>query len=242
MSFGLSAINGEGAVVISSDSKVLVFSERGEFRIQSRYTDAPGYGVFGFARPILTQEPPQVFLRIVAPSHPSLSLYTTLLGGPGNWTGFKVTSGAMGGKSLQNHLMEFVSCKYSDQKSKSAYGLEIYEDNAKVSFSSSDRVVRYGRFTKGWTYSQPSTFFNNWDSGLVMTPDEFVSVSSMDRGVSWFINHAQYASLQLLSGNVRKIAISVQRSTLGDSINVDNLGVTFFSIPICTFPIERYYN
>ena len=75
-----------------------------------------------------------------------------------------------------------------------------------------------------------------------MTPDEFVSVSSMDRGVSWFINHAQYASLQLLSGNVRKIAISVQRSTLGDSINVDNLGVTFFSIPICTFPIERYYN
>ncbi|OPA92413.1 hypothetical protein BFW87_17530 [Pseudomonas fluorescens] len=242
MSFGLSAVNGGGAVVIGSDSKVLVFSERGEFRIQSRYTDAPGYGVFYFAKPILTQEPPQVFLRIVTPSHISLSLYTTLLGAPGSWTGFKVTSGAMGGKSLQNHLMEFVSCKYSDHKSTSAYGMEIYEGDGNVSFSSSDRVVKYGRFTKSWTYSQPSTFFNNWDSGIVMTPDEFVSVSSMDRGVSWFVNHAQYASLHIMTGNVRKVEISVQRSTLGDSINVDNLGVTYFSIPICKFPIERYYN
>ncbi|QLG94964.1 hypothetical protein HZF02_24840 [Pseudomonas yamanorum] len=242
MSFGLLVVNNKGAVVVSSDSKVLVFSERGEFRIQSRYTDRPGYGVANFENPILTQEPPQVFLRIISPSHPSLSVYATILGGPGKWTGFKITSGTMGGKSLQNHLVEFVSCKYSDQRSKSQYGMEIYDEQSKVAFSSSDRVVRYSRFTKHWTYSQSVNYFDTWDSGMVMEVDEYVSVSSMDRGVSWFIGHSQYASLQLMTGNVRKIQIVAQRSVLGDSINIDGLGVTSFSIPICKFPIGEYYN
>lgn len=242
MTYGLSAINSTGNVVISSDNKVLVFSERGQFRIQSRYTDRPGYGAANFAMPILTQEPPQIFLRIIVPSHPSLSLYTTILGGPGKWTGFKVTSGTMGGKYLQNHLMEFVSCKYADQRSSSVYGMEIYDENANVDFSSSDRVVRYSRFTKSWSYSQSVNYFDSWDSGLIMDVDDYLSVSSMDRGMSWFVNHAQYASLHMMTGNERRVRVSVQRSTLGDSINIDNLGVTYFSIPICKFPIDRYYN
>lgn len=59
--YGFVVENDYGSVSISSVYKVLVFSERGQFRIQLRFTDKPGKGQFNFAKPILTVEPPQIF-------------------------------------------------------------------------------------------------------------------------------------------------------------------------------------
>lgn len=147
--YGLAVVNNYGSLVIDNDHKVMVFSERGSFRIESRYSDREGYGSVVFLKPIYTSEPPQVFLRHVSGVHSSLGVYITLLGGPGRWTGFAVTSAVRGG-ALQNYLMEFVVCKFADQPSAQPFGLNLFDAAGRPVFSSDDRVVRYHKFAKNW--------------------------------------------------------------------------------------------
>lgn len=236
--YGIEVVNRSGTTTISNVYKMLVYSERGSFRIQSQYTDRPGYGYVTFARPVTAQEPPSVFLRTASASHSSITIYTTILGGPGNWTGFKITSGAAGGGVLQNHLMEYVCCKYSDLTVSPLYGIEIKDSANRVSFSSSDRLVRYNKFSKNWTLAT-STFMDVYSSNLAIESDDYICVSSMDRGVSWFVNQWMYVGLVIFSGGVQALRITNQK-TQGDNYYQGTNG-TCFAIPVCKFPISRYY-
>ncbi|MGN8276751.1 hypothetical protein [Pseudomonas sp. SMN5] len=237
--FGLSAVNDFGSVVISSEYKIMVFSERGTFKILSQYTDAEGFGAVTFAKPITTQEPPQVFVRVVNGVHADLGLFTTILGGPGSWTGFQVVSAVRGNPNLQNYNMEYVSCMYSNLRSASNYGLELYDSLGGVIYSSSDNVVRYGKFTKSWTFIQ-GDIVDVYASGLVIDEDDFVSISSIDKGVNWFTGHSQYAGLTLLSGGVRTLQIHNQKITADWYYQGTN--GTCLAIPVCKFPASRYFN
>lgn len=240
MDFGLEVIGDSKAVTISSYNKVLVFSERGSFSVQSRFSDATGTGVVSFTKPVRTEEAPQLFVRIVTPNGPVLTIYTTILGGPGNWTGFRITSAASG--FIQGHTLEYVCCKYSDNVSSDTYGLQIWDKDGGPIYASSDRVVRYGKFTKSWTYSAGGTVPNShdtWNSNISIEIDDFISVSSIDRGTVWFTGHYQYTGLQLLVGYVRLLKIDCQRSYLGNGLFSTS---SFFSMPICKFPIAKYYN
>ena len=243
MSFGLSATNNGGSVVISSDYKTLVFSERGTFQITSRFSNGEGSGAATFTKVVQTQEPPQVFVRFVSGSHTSLSFYTTITGSPGNWTGFKVVSAILTGNQTQNFSMEYVSCKYSDKKSVDMYGLEIYDYQGNIVYTSSDRVVRYSKFTKNWTWMRPNYpgVVNVFNSGLVLDADDFVSISSIDRGVSWNMGLVTYAGLRIRNGGVPVVQILTNATNPGDNWKPD-VATSRFSIPVCKFPIARYYN
>lgn len=246
MDYGLSVTNDYGSVIISSSYKVLVFSERGLFQITSRYSDREGAGEVTFAKPVLTQEPPQVFVRHIKGRHNGLAVYTTLRGSAGNWTGFKVTSAAAGG-DLQNHSMEYVTCKYSDKSSTDVYGLEVYDEQGKIAFTSSDRVVKYNKFTRNWRWQQfggrsPLQVFH---SDLAIDADDFISISSIDRGVSWYMDGVDYAGLRLLDGGKPVLAMTINAEVDQNQYGgywYQGTNGTSFAIPVCKFPIEKYYN
>ena len=246
MDYGLSVTNDYGSVIISSSYKVLVFSERGLFQITSKYSDGEGSGEVTFAKPVLTQEPPQVFVRYINGRHGALALYTTLRGAAGNWTGFKVTSAVAGGSAQQNYSMEHVICKYSDKPSTDVYGLEVYDEQGKIAFTSSDRIVKYNKFTRNWRWQQfnyPS-LLQVFHSDLAIDADDFISISSIDRGVSWYMDGVDYAGLRLLDGGKPVLAMTINAVT--DSYYggywYQGTNGTSFSIPVCKFQIEKYYN
>lgn len=238
--FGISVTNNSNSVMITSQYKIMVFSERGTFRIQSQYTDKEGSGAVNFLKPILTQEPPQIFLRHVSGVHPNLGVYTTILGGPGNWTGFRMTSAVRGGSTLQNYLVEYVSCKYADKQSTDLFGMNIWDEAGVILFSASDRVVRYSKFSKVWTKTAGSTV-DIYSSNLTIDSDDFISVSSVDRGLVWFADGADYVGITLLDNNVPSLKISAQRSGGGYDYSLGVNGQNF-CIPVCKFPTSRYYN
>lgn len=237
--FGLAVTNDYGSVIVSSNYKVMVFSERGNFKITSQYTDAEGQGAVTFAKPIKTQEPPQVFVRLVTGVHSDLGMFTGLLGGPGNWTGFRVVSAARGNPNLQNYILEYVSCMYTSLKSVSSYGLEINDQQGNIVYTSSDNVVRFSKFSKAWTLAR-GNFVDVYDSGLAIDNDDFISISSIDRGVSWFTSHAQYSGITLLDGGVRVLKIHNQFRA-GDWY-YQGTNNTCLAIPVCKFPTSRYFN
>lgn len=237
--YGLSVNNDYGSTVISSDYKIMVFSERGTFNITSRFSDAEGNGSVTFNKPITTQEPPQVFVRFVSGVHTDLSLYTGLYGGPGNWTGFIVVSAAQGGSNLQNYNLEYVSCMYSNLRSKSGYGLELFDYQGNPIYSSSDNVVRFSKFSRSWTLIQGNQV-DYYDSGLTIDNDDFISISSLDRGVSWFTGHSHFAGLNLLSGGVRKLRIN--NNIIPGDWYYQGTNNTCLAIPVCKFPPARYFN
>ncbi|QLG93505.1 hypothetical protein HZF02_16755 [Pseudomonas yamanorum] len=242
MSFGISVTGDAGAVTISSENKVLVFSERGRYNIVAS-GNRVGVGTVTFVNPIRTQEAPQIFIRIWSASGPSLAAYFRVLGGPGNWTGFQTTSGAT--QDSQLHDIEYVACKFSDSTTKSSYGLQIYDESGGPIFSSDDRVVRYKKFTKSWRYiagTGPGVNHDTWKSDVVIdATNDFICISSMDGGPSWYNGIWTYTGLQLMSGGVRLLDIDVQREGTNDQ-TIFNAADSYFAIPICQFPIERYYN
>ncbi|WP_238936228.1 hypothetical protein [Pseudomonas weihenstephanensis] len=242
MNYGLSATNNGGSVVISSEYKTLVFSERGTFRITSRYIDGEGYGSVTFAKPILTQEPPQIFTCCTGASHSALAIYTRVLGGPGYWTGFNVTSASNGVRPVQNFYMEYVSCKFSDSRSVDEFGLEIYDGSEGVVYTSSDRVVRYSKFTKDWDWRPPLGYgvVGVFHSRVAVDPDDFICISSIDRGNAWFCGRVHYAGLRIVDGGLQSVKILINRSKTYEYLT--QFSGPSFSIPVCKFPIERYYN
>lgn len=239
MDYGLLTRNDYGSVTISSSNKVMVFAERGTFVVSSRYSDREGTGSFEFAKVIKTNEPPQIFLRVVTASYSSLTLYATVVGSPGNWTGFRITSAVTG--TVHTYSLEFVSAKFSDTRSTLEFGEEVSDETGSVVFSSSDRVVRYGKFTKEWTKSTGDEV-DFYYSNVPIDSDDFISVTSIDRGVSWLINYNRYVGLRIWSGGAPDLRINCNKETAGGNWYWQGTNGTFFSIPICKFPIARYHN
>lgn len=238
--YGFSALNDNSSVIVGSKYKVMVFSERGVFSIKSRFTDKEGQGAVVFVKPILTQEPPQIFVRHVSGVHSSLGVYTTMSGGPGNWTGFVITSAVRNGSSLQNYSMEYVSCKFADQPSPELYGINIRDENTRMVFSSADKVVRYSKFAKNWTIQKGDTV-DIYLSNVTIDADDFICVSSMDRGVMWFADGVNFAGLTLLENSQPVLKINTQIAG-GGYWYYQGVNGTCFGIPVCKFPASRYYN
>lgn len=237
--FGLSVTNDYGSIIISSGYKIMVFSERGTFNITSQYTNKEGQGSVSFTKTIRTQEPPQVFVRFVSGVHDDLAIFTILSGGPGSWTGFRVVSAVRGNPNLQNYTLEYVSCMYSNLKSTSDYGLELFDYQGNTIYTSSDNVVRFSKFSKNWTLTQGNQV-DYYDSGISIDADDFISISSIDRGVGWFTGHANYAGLTLLASGVRMLRIV--NNIVAGAWYYQGTNNTCLAIPVCKFPAARYFN
>lgn len=240
--YGFRAVNDFGAVTISSVYKTLVFSERGTIRVTSSYTDRGGVGEAMFTRPITTQEAPQAFVRVQSASHASLGLEATLLGGPGNWTGLRIDSAATGSSPLQNFVLEYVACKFSDALQATGYGMNIRDANGAPVFSAQDKVVRYNKFATVWTLAQDTIYTRIWTPNVTIEADDFICVSAMDRGVNWFTDNAQFAGFNIWAGSAPNLTLYVQRITALGYWYWQGSNNTQFTVPICKFPAYRYTN
>lgn len=241
--YGLAVTNDSGSVIISSEYKLLVFSERGTFRITSSNTDTPGYGSATFLKPVLSIEPPQIFVRYASGPSSNISIYIRVIGSAGNWTGFRVVAGA-GGSVLKNDLIDFVVCKFSDRVSTDTYGMQLWDAAGNPIYTSSDTPVKYSRFTSTWSVRPvgDGTVLDIYRSGLTIESDDFISITSIDRGYNWFTRQYIFVSLSILASNVRTCNILVQHDNRNGEWLYQGTRGTKASIPICKFPIEQYYN
>lgn len=246
MSYGFQALNNSGSVTISTQFKPLVFHLRGTVNVTSEYTNRPGYGTVTLTTPVTTPEPPSLFVRYVSGLHPSISVYFTWLGGPGNWTGFRITSAAFGGRVLQNHLLEWVVCKFTNTSPASGYGLQLYDSDSQPIYGTHEKLVKYSKFTKSWSLDASSYGYLSYiASGISIDPEDFVSVASFDRGLVWHVadSNTQYAGLALYRNNQRTLEIQVQLNyPAGRKYPVPTRDGLYFSMPICKFPSGVFTN
>lgn len=240
--YGFRAVNDYSTVTISSTYKILVFSERGTVRITSAYIDRGGVGEAVFTRPITTQEAPQLFVRVQSASHASLGVTATLLGGPGNWTGFRIDSAATGASPLQNFVLEYVSCKFADSLQSTGYGMNIRDANGVPVFSARDKVVRYNKFATVWTLATDTQTVRIWTPNITIDADDFICVSAMDRGVNWFAENSQYAAFNIWAGSKANLTLYVQRILALGYWYWQGSNNTQFTVPVCKFPADRYNN
>lgn len=235
--YGIFVTNDSDSIIISSRYKVMVFSERGAFRITSKYNDKEGSGSAIFSKPIHTQEPPQLFFGNLSGLHSRVSVYITLLGAPGNWTGFVAISAVAGGQ-LQNTYVEYVACKYSDTPNAEPVGMQLWDDTGTLLYASQDRVVRYSKIAKVWTFVTGTHVFN-YESNLSLDADDFICVSAFDRGITWFTGFS-FAGMRIFNGGVPSLTIFADVPGGGRAYPYGSN--TNFCIPVCKFPISQYHN
>ncbi|WP_028941632.1 hypothetical protein [Pseudomonas vranovensis] len=240
--YGFQAVNDYSTITISSTYKVMVFSERGMVRITSSYTDRGGQGQATFIRPIYTQEAPQLFVRVQSASHGALGLAVTLLGGPGNWTGFQLDSAATGAAPLQDFTLEYVSCKFADAVQNSGYGLNIWDANGIPVFNARDKIVRYSKFATSWSMAVDTSISRVFVPNVSIETDDFICVSAMDRGVNWFTDNAQFAGFNIWANWAPYLTLYCQRITALGYWYWQSMNETQFAVPVCKFPAARYTN
>lgn len=245
MSYGLQVTNNSNVVTVSNVYKPLIFHRRGTVNVASAFSDRPGYGTVTFPAAITTPEPPSLFLRHVSGVHSSMSIYYRWLGSSGNWTGFTVISGVSGG-ALQNHILEWVACKYTNTSVNSGYGMQLYNASGQPIYNTTERMVRFSRFTKAWSMSELSPGFITYTPiGISIQGDDFVCVSSFDRGVVWHCadRNTQYCGLSILDDGARTLRIRCQMNFPQGRIypNPQTDGL-YFCMPICKFPASVYAN
>lgn len=240
--YGFQAVNDYSTVTISSTLKVMVFSERGTIRITSSYTDRGGQGQAAFIRPIRTQEAPQIFLRVQSATHASLGLACTILGGPGNWTGFIIDTAATGSAPLQNFVLEFVSCKFCDAVQGTGYGIDILDAGGFPVFSAQDKIVRFNKFATVWTMVLDAATQRIFTPNVTIDADDFICVSAMDRGVNWFTDNSEFAGFNVWANWAPNLTLYCQRITALGYWYWQGMNGTQFTVPICKFPADRYTN
>lgn len=248
MSFGFEALNNSDSITLSSDYPVLVYSHRGQIVVENTsVVDRPAVGSVGFPSPIQQPTPPKIFIRFNSGRHNSCNIYLVMNGSPNNWTGFTVYAGAIGGGTLPRHVLDYVVCKLTDQNQPtSPFGMVIYDADGNQTYKSEDRLVKYNKFTMAWSYvwieGSFSSFSNLRPVGITIENDDYIELSSMNRsnahlGIS--DSAGMYLSVQILSGGVRQLVLVRQYSSLA-IVRPQEVGNTFFCIPICKFPLSNY--
>lgn len=241
--FGLDVLNNANSTLISSNSRPMIFSERGFVSVtNSSVVDRPAYGSVVFSIPVLTQAPPCVFIRLDSSRHSSLSLYVIMTGVPFNWTGFIIVASAQGGGVLPLYVLEYVVTKNFDLGEATGYGLMLYNEYGVPIFRHDRKLVKYSKFTKKWTLTQtvPGYTFFTFSSNLTIDADDFIDVSSINRGiVHQAVVNKMFTSLSIYEGSQRVLKLQTQ-SAAGAS-NPQNIPAMNFCIPVCKFPSSVYY-
>lgn len=240
--FGFQAINNAGSVTLNDQFPTLVFSERGQVVVQNTsVVDRPAVGSFSFITAKTNVAPPKIFVRFNSGRHSSCEIYIVMQGGPGNWTGAIVYAGAIGGGTLPRHVIDYVVCDVANQNVTSDYGMVIFNADGVITYKSEDAPVKYSKFTRFWTSTAINQFnFLYTPSGITIDSDDFMDVSSMNRGPSWMNGaNVSFTSMQIYSGGVRMLRLGIQIRTSGG--NISSAGFQF-CIPVCKFPSDVYFN
>lgn len=244
--FGFEAINNDNSVIVSNTNSHLIFSERGTVDVRNNsVVDRPAVGTATFTTPVLTIAPPKVFARLVSSRHSSMTIYTALIGSPGNWTGFRIYAAARGGGILPLYVVDWVCCKNFDRPTTADYGFALYDENGVEIFSSDKKLVKYSKFTKSWTVARTlsgSLFYYTWTpTDILISPDDYIDITSINRGmVSQFVDLKQFTSLIIYRDNSPTLLLQTQAGTSQSS--PQQTDIRKFCMPICKFPTSIYFN
>lgn len=249
MSYGFSAVNSSGSILVSSSARVLVYRFRGQGRLTSRYTNRPGYMEVVFSSPVTSVTPPHIFIRVLSASHSSCAVITAVSGTPGNWTGFTLTSGVLGGSRLQDFLIDYVVCSTEPKVvSPTGYGFNILDEAGASVFNSSEKVCSTTKWTKKWR-NRPY-WFDSYYGGYRYLPtdasgndmsiavDEYCDITAVSSGfwLSW-VRSIEYAAVVIWQDNANTLQIDHQGGVQNLRAAPADLN---FSVPICKFPLSRY--
>jgi hypothetical protein len=159
MAFGLEFTNGSNVVTLDSEFSRLVVLQSG------RYS-----GGASFSPAITTEEPPLVFVR---PDGTTTFQYTTISGGPGNWTGFSFLSSGAG-----NYF-----CAAFKSRALATYGLRLWDGSSNLLFDSATPCAQFTRTITGWTYLGSSS------TGQGTSKSNWTAYSPLDSGDYMMINN-----------------------------------------------------
>lgn len=239
--FGFQAINNSGSVTINDNFPLLIFSERGQVVVENTsVVDRPAEGSFLFLRPKKQLSPPKIFVRFNSGRHGSCDVYLAMIGSPGNWTGATIYAGAIGGGILPRHVLDYVVCETTPPDLVDEYGMVIYNSLGQPTYKSEDKLVKYTKFTSSWSSSASDQFTYNYSPiGISIDLDDYIDISSMNRGPAWMNNtYVRFTSMRLLSGGVRVLGLTLQLYSTGGSQGSPS--GRKFCIPICKFPNSVY--
>lgn len=227
--FGLQVTNDSGVLQLDDTTPILVYLFRGTVT-----TSTPGTSSVTFPKPVKTNNPPQIFLRIYDITSPGNLSYIVMLGSPGNWTGFTLRSASGVGGTTS---FEWVATVDSKSLHSDGFGLEVYGPDGTSNFNSEFLPVFASKVTTRWTYQ---FYFGNVRaliSDVKHGPDEFVSISSLNNGYEFF-GDVEYIGLSLWGYGQRDLSIMVNMWDVGSGPQ-DQYSVNI-GIPICKFPIDKY--
>ena len=244
MSFGFSAVNDSDSVMVSDTHQHLVFERRGTLTVSGGTINKQHSAAITFPTAITTTPPPKIFLKVQSSSHASITMYCVLLGSPGNWTGFRIYCAAAGTAPAPNYVFQYVVCKFVNSAPSSGFGMVIYDAAGQPVFRHDAKLVKYSKFTKTWTYTRTLSgawFYTFFPSGITITPDDFIDVSSINRGcVIMEVYGIQYTSLRIWRSSAPVLQLVAQaNSSQSDPQYVSSMR---FCMAICQFPSDVYYN
>lgn len=243
MSFGFEAINDNSSVIVSSESRPLVYVSRGQVSITNSVVDRPASGSAGFPA-ISTQAPPRVFVRLNSSRHSSMACYITINGSPGNWTSFTIYAAAQGGGTLPLYVVDYVLCVPSGgigTDLTSGYGMVLYGEDGQAVFNHTQRIVKFSKFTKTWTYSKSGSnpTFHTLNSNVTIDLDDYIDITYFNRGtVLQQVVNIMFTGLVLYSSSTRVLRMQTQATNFTDEIL--DVGISNYCTPICKFPVAQY--
>lgn len=158
MGFGLEFKNTGDVVTLDSEFSRLVVLQKG------RYS-----GGATFSPAITTDEPPLVFVR---PDASCTFSYTTILGSPGNWTGFSFNVDGVGNYFVAAFQARAVS----------EYGLRLWDGTPKLLLDIGTPCGQFTRTITSWTYLGSS------NTGQGTTKSSWTAYSPVDGGDYMLVN------------------------------------------------------
>jgi hypothetical protein len=180
LNFGLSVVNDGNYVQIDSEQPRLCALYSGTYQASGSST---AYVTFPAA--ITTPEPPCIFIRNT-PDRPD-DLYTgmTISGGPGNWTGFVLTTINIDYRPYGKWFAAvFASITKAD------YGLRMWDANSSVIFDSGATPVLFTKASSSWSFQgkvQINPIANGyyWRNSLTaaLLADEYFMINPFSRGL-----------------------------------------------------------
>lgn len=180
MTYGITVINDNSYLQIDSETPRLCAIHRGTYTAVGSRT-----ATITFPSPIVTVEPPCIFIRNSETRPGDLYDAITITGGSGNWTGFTIRAANLDWRPTGKWFAAvFAAAGVSD------YGMQIWSASGALIYDTGTVPVVVTKANQTWTYQGKTTFptlgagyyFRNEAVGSLLS-DEYFMVNPFSRGV-----------------------------------------------------------
>lgn len=198
MSFGLAFVNNSDVVTLDSEFSRLVVLQSG------RYT-----GGSSFSPVITTEEPPMVFVR---PDSNITLQYVTILGTPGNWTGWNYIGGGSG---------NYFAAAFKS-RAVAKFGLRLWDANSNLLFDNGTACAQFTNVVTSYTYAgsvptgQPGQSRASFTAPATFPNGDYMMINNIGMDVAGTsTRYAKLACTLNLAGNITMAITGVNNGTGG---------------------------